>query len=371
MTTDSDLITRLRAADPVADATLPELDFDAITRTAVTSLAGHRSTKRNRVVRLALVASAAAVAMLAIPVISPHVPNGTGSNQTALGVWVPNAAAADLDVLAAKVTSAPIDERYAYWSEQQVNLTTMFDNPDTAPARYWDERTIQQWRGVTCDDRVIETWQPYKFLSPQDEATWRAWAQRPIVGPDDKTAADGGTRSWSGAQLWETPANGEPSNPCERGGSLANPTPEYAASLPTEPSALLDRLIADNGAISTPDDVASALISVLSIPWLPQEQRSAAIEAVGLLPQPWIVTERFTVAGHPALRLSREASGIREDLVVVAAAPGVWERTSTITDPASATEWSGGNYSGLPAGTVVASTKVTSSALVPDSSATP
>lgn len=371
MMTDDDILDRLRIADPIRNAAPPELRLDAIADAlTVVRLDDHRAGKRRRSLRLALTAGVAAVALLALPVIAPHFNTDPGSDRAALGPWLPNAAATELDALATKTRTTPLGDRYAYWSERQVNLAAHYTDPDAAPSRYWDNRTIQHWQGTNCNDRQTETWSAYRFLSPQEEAIWNAWAQGPGVAPQDRTDAAGGTRTWTGPELWDSPADGEPTNPCERGGSLDEPTPAYTASLPTEPAALLDRLVADNGRVKTPDDVASLLISVLSIPWLTSEQRATAIEAVGLLPQPWTVTDDAPVAGHPALRLSREIGGIRDDLVIVAAAPGVWERTSTITDPKAATEWSGGTYSGLPRGTVISSMTVTQSDIVADLSVT-
>ena len=83
------------------------------------------------------------------------------------------------------------------------------------------------------------------------------------------------------------------------------------------------------------------------------------------------MTRSTKVDGHAALWIARDSRGVHEDLLIVAAAPGIWERTMTIVDPGQAVPWSGGAWTGLPAGTVVSSAKVVQSSTVPDVSTTP
>ena len=134
----------------------------------------------------------------------------------------------------------------------------MFPFSDAAPARFSATRTIQYWKGTRCDDRQLESWQPNQFLSPQDEATWTAWANGEGVAAEDRAAAGGGIREWAGSELWDSPADGETANPCERGGSIFNPTPAYTSSLPTDPRQLLDRVVQDAGPLAKDDPDASA-----------------------------------------------------------------------------------------------------------------
>lgn len=373
MIVEDELLTRLRAADPVHHKQLRDLELDAVLATAARAdLDDRRQAKRRRTLRLGLVAGVAAVAVLAVPVVAPRAPVPGGPASTP-GQWLPNAAAAELDNLAAAVTTTPLGDRYAYWSEQQINLSSMYPVADATPARFWDTRTIQYWKGTSCDDRQVESWRAYKFLSARDENIWTAWANSDGVAAEDRAAARGGTHEWTGSQLWDSPADGDAVNPCERGGSIANPTPGYTSSLPTDPRQLLDRLVQDAGPLAEDDRDAPAglVLSLMSVPWLTQAQRASLIEAVGLLPQSWSVTRKTTVDGHAALWISRETKGVREDVLIAAAAPGIWEHTMTIADPEQAAPWSGGAWVGLPAGTVVSSMKVVQSGIVSDVSSAP
>ncbi|TAK68279.1 MAG: hypothetical protein EPO13_12080 [Actinomycetota bacterium] len=376
MIAEGDVLTRLRTADPLTGSPLPELPMDAIWAAAtVLDVDSRRRVRRHRAVLRCLVAGVAAAAVLAVPVVIPRsTPAPTGTRH-ATGSWLPNAAAAELDQLATKVTATPLGDRYAYWREDQLALLSTYPVADSTPARYWDARTIQRWQGTICKDRQVESWQPYRFLTPQDRSIWYGWANGEGVAAEDRTAAAGGTHEWVGSQLWDSAAEGEPANPCERGGSLTEPTPAYTSSLPTDPRELLDRISSDLGTplrAQDPDaNAADAVISLMTVPWLTSAQRATLIEAIGLLPQSWTVTGKTTVAGHPAVRIARQSEGVRDELVVVAAAPGIWEETVTLVDAERAALWSGGAWAGLPDGTVVSRRHVTESGIVADIRSTP
>jgi hypothetical protein len=367
MNHDDKILDILRAADPVRESELPTLDLDAFSQELNFANLEQRRRARNRKIRIALIAGAAAAVLVAVPVVAPHLSSDRGGLKTSAGPWLPNAAAAELDALASKVVVTPLGNRYAYWSEHEVALNGSYQNGGDTPTLFWVSRTIEYWVGDSCNNKQVETWQPYQFLTPTDREAWNAWADQPAVDAADKAAVQGGARTWTGAELWPSAPTGQPANPCRRGGSYSEPTPAYTESLPTEPQALIDRLISDAGplAIKDPDSVAGVLLNVLGQPWLTQVQRATALEALGLVAQRYVVTEKLEVAGYPAIRLSLESHGMRSDLLVVATTPSVWEQSNTIVDSAAAVE-ARPDLAGLPNGTVIASNKVTLAAIVPD-----
>lgn len=358
MITDDPILARLRSGDPLMGGDLPDLDWES--RDGSRNRGRLRRARARRLVPLVAVATAAAVAVVALPVMLPGPSNDDFGAQGGLRDVLPNAAAADLRALAAQVPSTVLGDDYVHWREVSVSLVSLYREPDATPARHWESISTERWMGAHCDDRQVETWQPYRFVTPDDERRWRDWASSADVDQSDRAAAEGGTREWAGSQLWSDPATGEAADPCERRGSIENLTPAYTVTLPRDPRALIDRLASDLNPVVLERDpyaVSGVIVTILGLPWLTQGERATAIAALGLSPRAWSVTERFTVEGHPALRLAYEEHGLRFDMVVVAAAPSIWEQSVTIVDPEMAAAFTP-DYAGLPAGTVLTSTTV-------------
>jgi hypothetical protein len=143
--------------------------------------------------------------------------------------------------------------------------------------------------------------------------------------------------------------------------------------LPTEPIALLDRLAADAGTLPgvPPQEVGEPLLRILTLPWLTEQQRRAAIEAVGLLPGAWKVTGHSTINGAPALTIAYDEGGIRSEITLAGTLPGIWSARKTLIDPLKASAESSGTLDGLAPGTVILDQHVTAATAVASNTATP
>lgn len=362
------LLSRLRAADPVGEEMLPTVDVDAFVATTTLGTGRPRPVaapvRGRRVLRrrMLIAAAAGAAGLIAIPLLSS---SGGPAQDAGSRAWLPNAAAAELNTLGTAAgaaghasdrlnTAALLHTR----ERNRVLNVQLGSVPGSAAMRWWQDSTTEQWRGSTCNDRQVTTMKPFRFFTDGDKAAYDTWAAGP-GGASAREAAKGGQEAASGSQLWEAAPGGAPTNPCDRIGSLANPNPAYAATLPSTPSRLLDQLAHDGHTDNDATATGDALLDVLTWTWLTAPQRRAAIEAVGLLPADWAASPAGPVDGTPAVQVRTERDGIETTFVLTTTSPCIRTERIVLTEPDRANRVFDRAYTGVPAGTVLLDRAIT------------
>jgi hypothetical protein len=358
---------RLRDADPAAGtpAYTPDRQDEAIARVLAahephpagdpraTPFPAPRDGRRVRHLRRPVWTAAAAVLALGTIAVG-----GVLQPESAVAV------SAAMNRLAGSAAGPLPSNQYLYTETRLVQVGGT-GQPGAAPDRTWDTETVRAWRGDTCHDRRDTTLAPTRFLSPEDEANFRATAS-----PGDlRTAREGWTVSSRGEDLWALD-----DTPCHELGTFLSPNPAYAATLPSDPQAFLAKVTrdADPETGESYETAADAVLEMLALPYLSSAQRSAALRAFGLAADDanWTVGGHATVAGVPGVVIRRDLGPVEEELVIADRAPGLLRSVLRITDAGHAAEFDP-RFAGLANGTVVRNEELLEVGVVPDLETTP
>jgi len=189
-----------------------------------------------------------------------------------------------------------------------------------------------------------------------DDWVWISCARTPFqtFGPESETLAkmftSGGDTTVYRRLLGGVGANGDPFGGYNNG--TRNPSDDYNA-LPRDPQQLLDTIYNFNGKAGQSRD-GEALVWIadtLRSGTVPAEVRAALYKAAALIPGVTIAEEQATLNGATGAAIGRveTASNIRQDIIIdPVTGQFIGERQVALD-----------SYNGLPAGTTIASTAVT------------
>lgn len=208
-------------------------------------------------------------------------------------------------------------------------------------------------------ENLLETWVPadqkQDWLWRRDVTGKRKWLQ----GTEEQARAAGypiDDAAWPEGE-WRAPcgdwfAKDEGKQPCADPGSWQRPTPEFLAGLPRDPDQLFNRLKADapenkRGHAEILVYAADALRSGL----IPADLRAALYRALGKLPGLEITEQVANLDGRKGTAYGVNDGNIRQEIIVdPATGEFIGERETAAKD-----------LDGLPAGTVMTYTSVTTS----------
>jgi hypothetical protein len=375
----SDLRDQLRAIDPAAGTRPYTAERQARILAVITdphsaaAARAHESrvrpsgvpggrSRRATVWRRAAFSVAATVAITGGAIVATHGGGGRSPSPIPIpvpipGTFAPGLVAAELDHLAATVPAQPgLGRRYQYTKTRSRNLGQLDD------FRTWNIETLEQWQGTTCNDQMIDASAPAQFPTERDRQRALAWARS---NPRAGLSFGATTETWRGKDLISLDAV-----PCGTMGTFEHPNPDYAASLPTQPRAFLDRVARDapaqNGDPDRVTTLADHVVSMLELPWLTDAQRSAGLRALALAGGEYTVAGHETIAGvRGVVLVSPVYQGLRTEMVIGASAPGLLRQTETIIDPVEAAAHVS-KCRGLPKGTKLYDRQVVQVAVVPD-----
>lgn len=236
-----------------------------------------------------------------IPVTPPSAvpapgPDGTQAITAASGVGE------TVDLVVHRVANAqPLDVShggYLYTAERAISVQTV-TGPD-GPASYVAEDVTERWSAVG------------EGTLPKLVKTTRGLDARPLTPADGARLAAYGTDYTKVTTFTDTPGTdpkNTPATPVKPG--LANPTPAYLASLPTDPQRLKAVLAADGPIFKRVGALATTADALLS-PAL----RSALYQVLATVPGVERVPGQVDLAGRPGVAIARTGDGKRTEIVI-------------------------------------------------------
>ncbi|WP_086853767.1 CU044_5270 family protein [Amycolatopsis kentuckyensis] len=230
------------------------------------------------------------------PSASPPGPDGTQAITDATGLGE------TVNLVVRRVANArPLDVGhggYLYSTERALSVQTV-TGPD-GPASYVAEDVTERWSAV--DEGTL----------PKLVKTTRGLNARPLTPADGARLAAYGTDYTKVVTYTDTPGTdpkNTPATPAKPG--LANPTPAYLASLPTDPQRLKAVLEADGPIFKRVGALATTADALLS-PAL----RSALYQVLATIPGVERVPGQVDLAGRPGVAIARTADGKRAEIVI-------------------------------------------------------
>jgi hypothetical protein len=347
-------------------ALCPELPFTDEVRARIRARAGLAQEERpvvtpprsrRRWIAVAAVAAALAVAGLAIrPLLGDD--------------FVPAASAAatrDLEraavVAEAAQDPAPGPGEYLYIGVQDTSLgsaTTGTGKPlsaliDTTTQVWIPADRQQEWMKRTRSDT------PTRWLVGSEDLAKRegdgGLLDPEVSAPSEVRAPCGDFPGWNG----DVGAGTEPGahviggGPCAGySGDWGHETPEFLAGLPTDPQQLYDRMLADIGS-HDPREVLGLAASVLRSGQATSDVRTNLYRALMLVPGLDVTDGAANLAGRTGVGLGIAGDNLRTEIVLDPATGRYLGDRVVLPQPGT------GMWQGIPAGTVVSSSAVTTS----------
>ncbi|MEU5264006.1 CU044_5270 family protein [Amycolatopsis sp. NPDC021455] len=289
-------------------------DLARIRGAVLARTAAARRPARLRGVSVAVAASVVAATTIALwPESPPPAPSATpaGPDAGAEAITAAGSVSATVDLIVRRVANAePLDLRdgggYLYTADRSVSVQSA-TGPD-GPAHYVTEDVTERWSVVG------------EGTAPKLMRLTRGLNARPL------TPADAAKLARYGADYTKvTTSTYEPSShpklaeaPSPPG--LANPTPAYLASLPTDPGGLLAVLRASVDAKGTDADrqvfKAGAALATTTDALLPPGLRVALYQALARVPGVERIPGRVDLAGRPGVAIAHTHDGKRTEIVI-------------------------------------------------------
>ncbi|MCT2582592.1 CU044_5270 family protein [Actinophytocola gossypii] len=261
----------------------------------------------------------------------------------------PNAVAADLNVVAdlvvdrVAVSDEPVPAgRYRYIATHAWWMSTAVLPHDSFS--YLEERVIETW--VPADERQ-------EWLRRDTVTGERKW----IDGTEEEAKAAGVSfdRPPKAPELrapcGDFHAENDGRAPCTQEGGWQEPDAEFMAELPRDQEELYHRLRDDtDGRGPDPDlEMLVYVADLLRSGLVPADLRAALYRTLGLVPGLEVTEKVANLDGHEGVAYGISAAGVRHD-IIIDPATGRFLGEREITEE---------GYQGVPAGTVVSYTSVT------------
>ena len=222
---------------------------------------------------------------------------------------------------------------------------------------WWMATTVHGQTFSYLAENLLETWVPAdqtrEWLWRRDVTGARKWVQ----GTEEQARAAGvpvDEAGWPEGE-WRAPcgdffATEEGKQPCAEPGSWSHPTPDFLAGLPRDPDQLFKRLKTDAPANKRGDaEVLVYAADALRSGLIPADLRAALYRALGKLPGLEITEQVANLDGRKGTAYGISDGNLRQEIIVdPTTGEFIGERETAARD-----------LDGLPAGTVMTYTSVT------------